>query len=95
MMFMHHFLHLSSLHIFLPLSPSPFPFLSFLKVLCTLLVVPSICDFGKSVWQAVWWGVATSDMPNATIVEHHVVAPVQIVTPIVFVVDMVRCSDVC
>ena len=65
-----------------------------LKVLCTLLAVPSICDFGKSIWQAVWWGVATSDMPNATIVEHHVVAPVQIVTPIVFVMDMVRCSDV-
>ena len=38
--------------------------------------------------------MATSDTPNATIVEHHVVASVQIVTPIVFVVDMVRCSDV-
>ena len=37
--------------------------------------------------------MATADTPNATIVEHHVVAPVQIVTPIVFAMDMVRCSD--
>ena len=34
--------------------------------------------------------MATSDTPNATIVAHEVVAPVQIVTPIVFVIDMVR-----
>ena len=70
-----------------PLSP-PAP--SLCKVLCTLLMVPSICDLGKSIWQAVWLGVATSDTPNATIVAHEVVAPVQIVTPTVFVIDMVR-----
>ena len=86
--------------LFSPYFPSSFPIsfsfsLHFLKVLCTLLVVPSICDFGKSIWQAAWWGVATSDTPNATIVEHHVVAPIQIVTPIVFVVDMVCFNDVC
>ena len=94
---------LSPLHVFLlpfflpfPLSlslPSPPP--SLCKVLCTLLMVPSICDLGKSIWQAVWLGVATSDTLNATIVAHEVVAPVQIVTPIVFVIDMVRWAVRC
>ena len=87
---------ISCRHILPPSSPISFTLsLHFLKVLCTLLVVPSIFDFGKSIWQAAWWGVATADTPNATIVEHHVVAPVQIVTPIVFVVDMVCFKNVC
>ena len=55
-----------------------------------MLMVPSVCDLGRTIWQAVWWGVAAADTPNATIVAHEVAAPVQIVTPIVFVIDMVR-----
>ena len=90
-----YFISLLSIFSF-PLPPISFSFsLHYLKVLCILLVIPSIFDFGKSIWQAAWWGVATADTPNATIVEHHVVAPVQIVTPIVLVVDMVCFDDVC
>ena len=54
-------------------------------------MVPSVCDFVKTIWQAAEWGVATPNISNVTIfLEHDVVAPVQIVTPIVFVIDMVR-----
>ena len=46
-------------------------------------------DLGKSIWQAVWFGVGTEDTPTSDILSHEKVAVVQLVTPVVFLIDMV------
>jgi multidrug resistance-associated protein (MRP) len=58
-------------------------------VLCALLMVPAVMDLGKSIWQAVWFGVGTEDTPTSDILSHEKVAVVQLVTPVVFLIDMV------
>ena len=54
-------------------------------------MVPAVMDLGKSIWQAVWFGVGTEDTPTSDILSYEKVAVVQLVTPVVFVIDMVSC----
>ena len=54
-------------------------------------MIPAVMDLGKSIWQAVWFGVGTEDTPTSDILSHEKVAVVQLVTPVVFVIDMVSC----
>ena len=53
-------------------------------------MIPAVMDLGKSIWQAVWFGVGTEDTPTSDILSHEKVAVVQLVTPVVFAIDMVR-----
>ena len=52
-------------------------------------MVPAVMDLGKSIWQAVWYGIGTESTTVDDIAKHQKVAVVQLVTPFVFVIDMV------
>ena len=52
-------------------------------------MVPAVMDLGKSIWQAVWYGIGTESTTVDDIAKHEKVAVVQLVTPVIFVIDMV------
>ena len=58
-------------------------------------MVPAVMDLGKSIWQAVWYGIGSESTTVDDIAKHQKVAVVQLVTPFVFMLDMVRLKHNC